>query len=118
MGRADRDLGELDAVTGEPPWSPGDHVTAFELDFGAERLKRREMQIDGARADGATAGQRDFGPAAACDKRGEHPEARAHARHHLVGCRGVDDLRRGQPKVWPSLVRWPDFLPAMVTSTP
>ena len=47
MGRADRDLGEFDTVTGEPPWSPGDHVTAFELDFGAERLKRREMEVDG-----------------------------------------------------------------------
>src|SRR4029079_19023663 len=57
MGRTDRDLGKLDAVTRESPWSPGDHVTSFELDFGAKRLKRREMQIDGARADGATAGQ-------------------------------------------------------------
>ena len=56
------------------------------------------MQIDGARADGAAAGQRHLGPAAARDQRRKHPEARPHARHHLVRRGGVDDLGRGEPE--------------------
>ena len=56
------------------------------------------MQIDGPRADGAAARQRDLRPAATRHQRREHPEARPHARHHLVGRGGVDDLGRGQPE--------------------
>jgi len=98
MGRANRDLGKRNAVAGQAPGGFGDHVAAFELDFGSERLERGEMQIDGARADGATARQRDLRPAAARQQGRQHPEARPHARHHLVGRRGVDDVRCGEPE--------------------
>ena len=43
-------------------------------------------------------GSETLRPAAARDERREHPEARPHARHHLVGRGGVDDLRRGEPE--------------------
>ncbi len=98
VGRAHRDLGKRNAVTGQAPGGPGVHIAALELDFGAERLERGQMQIDGARADGAAARQRDFRLAAARHERSEHPETRPHARHHLVGRRGVDDVRRGEPE--------------------
>ena len=98
MRGADRDLGQRYLVAGQPARRPGDDIAAFELDLGAERLERLQMQIDGPRADGAAAGQRHLRPAAARYQRRKHPEARPHARHHLVWRGGVDDLRRGEPE--------------------
>ena len=95
---ADRDLGQRDLVAGEAARRARDDIAAFELDLGAERLERLQMQIDGPRADGAAAGQRHLRPAAARDQRRKHPEARPHARHHLVRRGGVDDLGRGEPE--------------------
>ena len=99
VGGADRDLGERDAgCRSSPLRRPGDDIAAFELDLGAERLERGQMQIDGPRADGAAAGQRHLRLAAAGEQRRQHPEARPHARHHLVRRGGVDDLGRGEPE--------------------
>ncbi len=98
MRGADRDLGERHLVAGEAARRARDDIAALELDLGPERLERLQMQIDGTRADGAAAGQRNLGPAAPRDQRREHPEARPHARHHLVRRRGVDDLGRREPE--------------------
>ncbi len=96
MGGADRDLAEMDAAADQALRGLGDDIAAVELDIGAERLQRREMKIDGPRADGAAAGQGHRGLAAAGQDRRQHPEARPHARDHLVRRRGVDDLGRGE----------------------
>ena len=94
MGGADRDLGERDPARRVRPLRRlGDDIAALELDLGAQRLERHQVQIDGPRADGAAAGQRHLRLAAAGEQRRQHPEARPHARHHLVGRGGVDDVR-------------------------
>ena len=90
VGRANRDLGKPNAVAGRAPGGFGDHIAAFEFDFGAERLERGEMQIDGARADGAAAGKRDLRPAAARDERRRAPRsppACAPPSHRAPWCR-------------------------------
>ena len=53
-------------------WAPfrpflrlGDHIAALDGDLGAELLHGQEMHVDGPRADGAAAGQRHLGLAAA-----------------------------------------------------
>ena len=43
-------------------------------------------------------GSETLRPAAARQQGRQHPEARPHARHHLVRRGGVDDLRRGEPE--------------------
>src|SRR5262249_29699175 len=92
MGRTDGYLGQLDAVADESPRRTGNDVTSGEVDLGAELLHRLDMQIDRTCADGAATWQRHLGPAATCNEGCEHPEARAHARHHLIGSGGIDDL--------------------------
>jgi hypothetical protein len=96
MRRSHRDLGKLDTVAGQASRRARDDVASLQIDFGAERLEGRQVQIDGPRADSAAARQGDFCPPATRDERREYPEARPHARHHFVGRRGVDDLRRGE----------------------
>ena len=74
----------------------GDDVAAVDVDLGAQRLQRHQVQVDRPRADGAAARQRDARLAAARQQRAQHPEARAHAADQLVGRGGVDDVARGQ----------------------
>ncbi len=52
------------------------------------------MQVDGTRADGAAAGQRNLGLAAAGEQRAEHPEAGPHAADHFIGRHRIDDVAR------------------------
>ncbi len=54
------------------------------------------MQIDGTRADGATARQRNLGLPHTGDERAQHPEAGAHARDHFVGRGRVHDIAGGE----------------------
>ena len=96
VGCADRDLRQFDATAGQTARGARIDVAAVEIDLGAERFQRGEVKIDGARSDRAAAGQRNARLAAACNQRREHPEARPHARHHLVGRGGIDDLRGGE----------------------
>ena len=69
-----------------------DHIAALDLDLGAELLQRHDQQVDRPRADGAAARHRHLGFAHARQQRRHHPEARAHARHQLVGRGGIDDV--------------------------
>ncbi len=64
------------------------------------------MQIDGPRPDGAAARQGDPRLARTRQKRPQHPEARAHTAHHIVGRRRIDDIARGQMQRF-ALVRMP-----------
>ena len=41
-----------------------DDIALFELETGAEGFEAVEMQVDRSLADGASAGERDTGPAA------------------------------------------------------
>ena len=62
----------------------GVDVAFLQFDFRAHRLKALEVQVDGARADGAAAGQRDFRLAATREERADDEEARAHFAHEFV----------------------------------
>ena len=88
---ADRDLGKLDLRSRETLRRLGDGVACIDLDLGAELLKRHQQQVDRPGADRAAARQRDARRAHAGQQRGDHPEARAHLRHHFIGCGRVDD---------------------------
>ena len=97
MGGADRDLREHVAVAGQPAVPGlGDDIAALDVDLGAERLQALDEQVDRARADGAAAGQRHLGLAHAGEQRPDHPEARPHLRHQLVGRGRVDDVAGGE----------------------
>ena len=95
MGPADRHLGKFDLAVLEAALGAGDDIAPIDLDFGAQAVERHDQKIDRARADGAAARHRYFGFAHARDQRRHHPEARAHARHQLIGSRGVDDVGGG-----------------------
>jgi len=69
----------------------GDDVAALDLDLGAHLFQRLEMQIDRAGADGAAAGQRHLGFAAAGQQRAQHQHRGAHLAHQIIGGRGVGD---------------------------
>ena len=93
---ADRHLGERDARAAQALGRLGDHVAAVDVDLGAQRLHAHQVQVDGPRADGAAAGHGNARLAAARQQRPEHPEARPHAAHQLIGRGGVDDIARGE----------------------
>ena len=59
VGCADRDLRQFDAAAGQTPRGARIDVAAVEIDLGAERFQRGEVEIDGARSDRAAAGQRN-----------------------------------------------------------
>ena len=95
VGAPDRHLGKFDLATLEAALGAGDDIAAIDLDFDAQTFERHDQKIDRARADGAAARHRYLRFAHARDQRRHHPEARAHARHQLIGSRGVDDVGGG-----------------------
>jgi len=60
-------------------------VAVLELELRAERRQALEVLIDGARADGAAAGQGDARPPPAREERPEDHHRGAHRLHELVG---------------------------------
>ena len=69
----------------------GDDIAVFEFDGRAQRLKRLQVQIHRAGADGAAAGERDLGFAVAGQQGGQHLKRGAHFAHHVVGGEGRSD---------------------------
>ena len=67
------------------------NIAGFDLDLRAELLHRHDMQIDRPRADGAAAGQRHLGLAAAGEQRPQHPEARPHLGDEFIRRRRIGD---------------------------
>ncbi len=96
MRCADRDLREFHDPALQSFRGSRNDITAVEIDFDAERLERRKVQIDGPCADGASARQRHARLMAARQNRAKHPEARAHAADHVVGRGRVHDIARRQ----------------------
>ncbi len=94
MRAADGDFRKVDLGADEALLGARHDIAVLDRDLGAELLHRHEQEIDGARADRAAAWQRDARLAHTREQRREHPEARAHARDHLIGRGRVDDLAR------------------------
>jgi hypothetical protein len=60
VGRADRDFWEMHRRADEAALGRlGDDIAFVDVDFGAQFLEAEEEEIDGTRADGAAARQRD-----------------------------------------------------------
>ena len=95
-GRADRDHAEVEVGALEPHVAPDD-VAVLDLEVRVHRVEALEVQVDGARAPGAAAGQRDARGAEAREQRAQHVDAGAHGAHQVVGrleradVRGVHD---------------------------
>jgi len=91
MRRPNGDLGEIDVSALQAALGLGDDIARLDFDLGSELFHGHDVEIDGPRADGAAAGQRDLGFAAARQKGAEHPEAGPHFGHQVIGGRGVDN---------------------------
>ena len=70
------------------------HVAVGHADFRAHLLERFQMQVHGARADRASAGQRNTRVASARDERPEREDRSAHRFHEFVRRFGPVDLLR------------------------
>ena len=75
---------EVEVAAGEPAFAGGFDVTVRDVDLGAERFEALEVQVNGARAPGASAGERYAAASEAGDERAEHVEARAHGLDEFV----------------------------------
>ena len=86
LGRADRRRRQHDTVAAQSAvFGPRLNVTGLDIDLGAERLQRLEMQVDRPRADRAAAGQRHPRRTEPCQQRRQHQNAGAHAADEVVG---------------------------------
>jgi hypothetical protein len=64
---------------------PGIDVTVLDADLGAHRLQALDVLVDRPGADGAAAGQRHLGLAAAGHQRAEHQDRGAHGLDQFIG---------------------------------
>ena len=64
--------------------SGGFDVAVLLRDLGAQALETLDVQIDGARTDGASAGQRDAGAATARDQRSEDERRGSHGLDQFI----------------------------------
>ena len=92
FGAGDGDLVEND-VRAAQALGARVHVAVFGGDVGAQLFQAFDMQIDGTRADGASAGQGNPGFAAARHQRPQHQRRGAHGLHHLPGASTLDAFR-------------------------
>ena len=88
---ADRHFRKHDLAALEPVRRARNDIAAVDLDLGAKPLDRHDQQIDRPRTDGAAARHRNARVSHARDQRGDHPKARPHLRHEIVGRGRVDD---------------------------
>ena len=84
FGAGDGDLVEDDFRALEAVGA-GFDVAVILRDFCAQTFQSFDVQIDGAGADGASAGKRDAGASAAGDQRPEHQRGGAHGLDQFVG---------------------------------
>ena len=66
------------------PFGAGFDVAVLLRDLRAQPFQSLDVQIDGTRADGAAAGQRNAGPSAARDQRPQHQRRSAHGLDQFV----------------------------------
>ena len=86
--------GVLDDARAAEPSRLGMDVAALDRDLGAHRLEARDVQVDRARADRATARQGNPRLAVARDERAEHEDRRAHRLDEVVGRDGIGEPAR------------------------
>ena len=84
-GGADARNGEVERSAGEATFAGGFHVTAGEVNLCTERLEPLQMEVYGAGAPGAPAGERDAAAAEARHERAKHVKAGAHRLYEFVG---------------------------------
>ena len=100
LGGADGDLGKGDFGPVQPvlaaPGGLGKDIAVSQLDPGAERLQPHEVQVDRARADGATARQADFRPAHTRHQWAKNQDRRPHLADQLIGRADRGDVRSVQ----------------------
>ena len=111
MGGADRDFRENDVAALQAVLGLGDHIAGFDFDFRAELFHGHDMQVDRPRADGAAAGQRNLGLAAARQQRPQHPEAGPHLGDEFIGRRGIGNGLGRDPQGFAAWPLWPGRLP-------
>ncbi len=93
-GDRELDLGALQAAR-----RLGVDVALVQVDVGAERAQRLQVQVDRPRADRAAAGQAHLGVAGAGEQRAEHVERGAHLADEIVGGEGAGHLRGVQHRL-------------------
>jgi hypothetical protein len=84
LGGADRDQRELDHGALQAVRRLGIDIAVGEVKLGAQLFKPMQVQIDGPRADGAAAGQRNLGMTVAREHRPQHQNRGAHLAHDVV----------------------------------
>ena len=77
---------EVEVAAGQATFASGFDITVCHGDFCAERLEALEVQVHGARAPGASAGERNAATSESGNERAEHIEACAHGLHEFVRC--------------------------------
>ena len=92
LGRAHRGKGQPDLRPAQAPPCVRPDIAVFENDLSAEAGKPVDVQVHGAGADGAAAGQRDGRAPGAGQQRAQHQDGGPHPPHQLVGRRGVGDV--------------------------
>ena len=88
FGSGDGDFREAEVRAAEA-LGAGFHVTVVDGNLRAQLFERLDVQVDGARADGAAAGQGNARVAEARDERAESQHGGAHGFHQFVGRLGV-----------------------------
>ena len=89
--------GKGEAAAAEPARGrAGMDVALAQVERGAHRLQRAQVEVHGTRADGAAARQRDHRLALAREERAEHEDRGAHAADDLVVGLARGDGVRGQ----------------------
>ena len=94
LGSGDADAVESELAPFEPVRRFGFDVAVLLMDFRAQPFQRRDVQIDGPRADGAAAGKRNPRASVASQQRAQHQARSPHGFDQIVGRFGMIDLRR------------------------
>ena len=92
LSGADRGEGKCNQPAREATRGLGVDIAFVQVDRGAQRPQRFQVQIDRPRADRAPARQRDLGVAGARDERPQNVERGPHLTDQVVGRERADDL--------------------------
>jgi hypothetical protein len=84
LGRPDRDQRKRDHGPLQPARGLRVDIALAQVELGAQLLEPHQVQVHRARADGASPGQRDLGPAHARQQRSQNQHRGAHLAHDLV----------------------------------
>ncbi len=91
LGAGDRDLVENDPGATQPI-GVGANIAVLDLHCRTHRPETLDVQVDGARADGAAARQRDVGAPEPAEQWSEDQHGGAHGLDQFIGCRTLFDI--------------------------